>query len=220
MRIGIIGSGDVGRRLAEGFAGLGDAVVVGTRDPGQEALAAWAKGPGRGVRIAAPADAAGHGEVVVLAVRGDAVAPALAAAGPAALAGKLVLDATNPLDFSRGMPLGLFVGLNDSLGELVQRTLPSAHVVKCFNTVPNTLMVRPQLTGGVAVMMICGDDPAAKTRTTEILRRLGWPQVLDVGGIESARWLEALVPLWVRAGAALGGFDHMFTIGRASAPPP
>ena len=157
------------------------------------------------------ADAARHGEVVVLALSGAGAEAALDLAGPAAFAGKLVLDATNPLDFSQGNVPGLFVGTTDSLGERIQRRLPHAKVVKCFNTVSNAQMVDPRFKEGTPPMMIAGDDADAKKRTEALLRELGWPGVLDVGGIDGARWLEALVPLWVRVAVARGGaWGHAF----------
>jgi len=123
-----------------------------------------------------------------------------------------VLDATNRLDFSHRMPPGLMVGTTNSLGERVQRRLPDARVVKCFNTVGNTKMVHPKFREGTPVMFICGNDATAKEETRAILRELGWPKGFDVGGIDGARWLEALVPLWVRVGAALNAWDHAFTV--------
>lgn len=206
MKVGILGSGDVGQALARGFARHGHDVTIGSRSPDKlREFAAEAR-----VRVGTFADAARHGEVVVLALLGEATEAALDLAGASSFQGKLVLDATNPLDFSSGMPPGLFVGTTDSLGERIQRKLAGAHVVKCFNTVPNGQMIDPKFQDGAPPMMICGEDADAKKRTEALLRDLGWPGVLDVGGIESARWLEALVPLWVRAGVAMGTWSHAF----------
>lgn len=214
MKVGVLGSGVVGKALARGFVEAGHEVKVGTRDPKKADLVAWSQGEGAGATPATFRDTAKHGEVLVLACLGSVVDAVIDLAGTEHFGKKLVLDATNALDFSHGMPPGLFVGVTDSLGERIQKRLPDAKVVKCFNTVPNTLMVHPKVKGGRLEMLICGNDAAAKKRATEILKSFGWAGALDVGGIESARWLEALVPLWVRVGVALGNFDHMFVVAR------
>ncbi|HTT16787.1 MAG TPA: NAD(P)-binding domain-containing protein [Thermoplasmata archaeon] len=205
-KVGILGSGDVGRQLGRGFAAHGYAVMVGTRQPAK--IEAWAReSPGK-VSVGTFAQAAAFGPIAVLATHGAATEQVLDSVGPAPFAGKLVLDATNPLDLAHGMPPGLLFGLNDSLGERVQRKLTGAKVVKCFNTVGNGRMIDPHFASGPARMWICGNDPGAKRTTEEILQELGWAGALDVGGIDGARWLEALVPLWVRAGLALNTWDH------------
>lgn len=212
-RIGILGSGDVGRALGRGFAEHGWNVKLGTRSP--EELEDWlgeVEGTGGVVSVGSFAEAAAHGDVAVLAVLGEAVGDVIELAGPENLAGTLVLDTTNPLDFSEGMPPGLLFGGTDSLGERIQTTLPEASVVKCFNTVSNARMVDPSFEEGTPPMMICGDDDRAKERTEAILVELGWPGALDVGGITSARYLEALVPLWAIVGAKRDTWGHAFTV--------
>lgn len=211
-RVGILGSGDVAKQLGRGFAHHGYEVLLGTREPAK--LAAWKQEVGARASVGSFAQAAGFGDVVVLATHGQATEAAIDLAGVPAFAGKLVLDATNPLDFSRGMPPGLFVGTTDSLGERIQRKLPAAHVVKCFNTMSNLKMIDPKFAAGPVKMLICGNDGASKHRAEEILRELGWPGALDIGGIDGARWLEAMVPLWVRAGAALNTWEHIFSVVR------
>jgi predicted dinucleotide-binding enzyme len=208
VKVGILGSGDVGQALGRGLAKHGHDVMLGTRDAAK--LAAWRKESGG--KVGSFAEAAHHGEVVVLALLGEATEGVLDAVGPAPFAGKLVLDATNPLVFPEKGPPGLFVGTSDSLGERVQRKLPDARVVKCFNTVSNAQMIDPRFEGGAPRMLVCGNDAAAKRRTEELLRSLGWPGALDCGDITGARWLEALVPLWVRAGATLGTWTHAFKV--------
>lgn len=210
-KVGILGSGDVGQALGAGFARHGWDVKLGTRDA--KKLEAWVAQTPRAT-VGSLADAAAHGDVVVVALQGSATEAALRLAGPERFAGKLVLDATNPLDGAEGVPPGLFVGTTDSLGERIQRALPGASVVKCFNTVPSAQMVDPRFEGGAPPMLICGEDADAKARTGAILRELGWPGALDVGGIEGARWLEALVPLWVRVGLATGAWSHAFKVVR------
>jgi 8-hydroxy-5-deazaflavin:NADPH oxidoreductase len=214
MRVGVVGSGVVGRTLATGFVEAGHVVKVGSRSPASDELQAWQKAAGKKGSTGSFADAAAHGEVVVLAVQGAAAEQVLDLVGPANLKGKLLIDVTNALDFSKGMPPGLFVGVTDSLGERIQRKVPEARVVKCFNTVPNTQMVHPHGQGGPPDMLICGNDAAAKAVTVGILKSFGWPGAIDLGGIDGARWLEALVPLWVRVGGALNTWDHAFKVVR------
>jgi predicted dinucleotide-binding enzyme len=207
MKVGILGSGDVGQALGRGFARHGWDVTLGTRDASK--LADWQAETKQ--KAGSFADAARHGDVVILALHGAGVENALDLAGPASFAGKLVLDTTNPLDFSEGNLPGLFVGTTDSLAERIQRKLPQAKVVKCFNTVSNAQMVDPKFRDGTPPMMIAGNDADAKKQTEALLRDLGWPGVLDVGGLDAARWLEALVPLWVRVAVARGGaWGHAF----------
>lgn len=213
-RIGILGSGDVGRALGEGFAGRGWDVLVGTRSPGK--LEAWAEEVGEATTdgtaaVGSFAEAAAHGDVAVLAVRGEGAETVVDLAGPENFAGALVLDATNPLDFSVSPP-GLLYGGTDSLGERLQARLPDAHVVKCFSTVSNTQMVDPEFEEGTPPMLICGDDDAAKERAEAILVEFGWPGALDVGDVTASRYLEALVPLWVRVGSELGTYEHAFAV--------
>ncbi|HTP56488.1 MAG TPA: NAD(P)-binding domain-containing protein [Thermoplasmata archaeon] len=211
-RAGILGSGDVAKVLGRGFAKHGYEVMLGTREP--KKLDGWKREAGPRASVGSFGDAARFGDPVILATNGAATEAAIELAGPPTFAGKLVLDATNPLDFSHGMPPGLFLGTTDSLGERVQKRLSSAHVVKCFNTVGNVRFIDPKFAAGPVKMLICGNDAAAKKRTEEILKELGWAGALDVGGIDGARWLEALVPLWVRAGATLNAWDHAFQVIR------
>lgn len=208
-RVGILGSGAVGQALGRGFAKHGWEVMVGSRSPDSEKLAEWLRSVEGEVRTGTFAEAAVFGGVVIIATLGGATEAALELAGPKNLANKLVIDATNPLDFS-SMPPGLLLGSDYSNGERVQRKLPGAKVVKCFNTVPNPQMIDPKFEEGTPPMLICGNDLKAKKRVEVMLRDLGWPGVIDIGGIEESRWLEALVPLWVRVGTALGTWSHAF----------
>jgi hypothetical protein len=204
MKIGILGSGDVAQALGRGFAAKGHEVKLGTRE--SKKLEAWAKEVGAKGSVGTFSDAAKHGEVVILATLGTGTESALDMAGPSNFRGKLVIDATNALDYSKGMPPGLFVGTTDSLGERVQRKLPDAKVVKAFNTVGNPRMLNPPAD---ARMMVAGDDAQAKQRVEALLKQHGWAGILDCGGIDAARWLEASVPLWVRFGMANNRWDHI-----------
>lgn len=217
MKIGILGTGVVGQTLAAGLDGLGHEVVVGTRDAA-EALARQQPGPygmppfsawhaeHPRVRVAAFAEAARHGEAVINATNGNGALDALRLAGADNLAGKVLVDASNPLDFSRGMPPTLTVCNTDSLGEQVQAAFPAARVVKALNTVTAALMTHPGLVnGGDHTLFICGNDAGAKSQVTGWLREwFGWRDVLDLGDITSARGMEMYLPLWLRMMGAGG----------------
>jgi hypothetical protein len=211
-RIGILGSGQVGQALARGFARHGWDVMIGSRSPDSANLKAWRGSAGPRSRTGTFAETAAFGEVVLLATLGAATDRVLELAGPSNFRGKLVLDAMNPIDYPGGEPYGLFLGTKDSLGEHVQRALPDAHVVKCFNAVNNSQMIDPKFREGTPPMFICGNDPGAKERTEAIVRELGWPGVFDIGGIDAARWLEALVPLFIRAAKVLDTVRHAIKV--------
>ena len=194
MKVAILGTGAVGRALGRGFAGLGYEVLVGTRDPeaahAQEAAAAIGD-----AEVMTFAAAAGAGSCAVVATSWAGTQAALEQAGPVNLAGKLVIDATNPLDFSSGTPR-LAIGFSTSAGEQVQAWLPEARVVKAFNTAVAALMVQPKIEDGPPTMFICGNDGAAKNEVTEILTRFGWDAV-DLGRIEQSRLLEPLAMIMI-----------------------
>jgi predicted dinucleotide-binding enzyme len=212
MRVGILGSGPVGQSLGKGFAAHGHDVKLGSKTPDKPEIAKWKQETSGKVSSGTFAEAAAHGEILVLCCLGGASEQVIDLAGPTQFDGKLLIDTTNPLDFSHGMPPGLSVGGNDSLGERHQRKLPHAKVVKCFNIVPNPVMIQPVINGATPDMMIAGNDDAAKAQVVEILREFGWPGAIDIGGIDGARWLEALVPLWVRVSMKLGNFNTAFKV--------
>ena len=224
MRIGILGTGGVGRTLAAGFAALGHDIVVGTRDPeatlartdadGSGGIADWLAGH-PDVGLASMADAATHGEVVVNATNGAGTLAALAAAGAGALGGKPLLDVSNPLDFSHGFPPTLTVKDTDSLAETVQRAFPDARVVKSLNTVNAELMVSPmRLAAGAHTMFVAGDDAQAKAVVVGLLRELGWVDVLDLGDLAAARGMEMWLPLWLRLMGTLGTAEFNLAVVR------
>lgn len=210
VKVGILGSGDVAKTLGRGFASHGYGVRLGSRTPDSEKLKVWKKEVQGETSTGTFAETAAYGDILVVAVLGSAVDEAINLAGPKNLAGKLVIDATNALDFSKGMPPGLFTGLTDSLGEKIQRKIPQAKVVKCFNTVPNSRMINPGEKG--AEMLICGNDAEAKKKVGEILKQFGWGGAIDIGGIGEARWLEAFVPLWVRTANSLNSWNAFFKV--------
>jgi predicted dinucleotide-binding enzyme len=211
MRVGILGTGDVGKALGKGFLTLGHEVKMGSREAGNAKGVAWAKEMGANASAGTFADAATFGEVVVLATLGVANESALKAAGPDTMRGKVVIDATNPLDFSGGMPPRLAVSGNDSAGERVQRLLPDAHVVKAFNTVGNAFMFRPEFPGGPPDMFIAGNSDDAKKNVAGILKEFGWG-VVDAGGIESSRYLEAMCMVWVLSAIRTGNWNQAFKL--------
>jgi 8-hydroxy-5-deazaflavin:NADPH oxidoreductase len=209
MKVGIIGSGIVGKTLGRGFASRGYGVKIGSGTPKSEKLQEWVRSTGKNASTGTFAQAAAYGDILVLATLGTAAEDVIDLAGKDNFDGKVLIDATNPLDF-KGKSVGLFVGTTDSLGERIQRKLPKAKVVKCFNTVGNSQMVNPRHKDGE--ILICGNDVAAKEQVARIVQEFGWKGAIDVGGIEGARWLEALVPLWVRVGAKLNTRDHVFVV--------
>lgn len=212
MQVGIIGSGDVGLALGRGFVEHNYNVMIGTHSPDKESIQAWLAEVGDAGSVGSFQQAADYGEIVVVALKGDIVEETLANLDGASFSGKVVIDVTNPLDFSHGMPPGLFTGLSDSLGEHLQRILSEARVVKCWNIVPNSLMAHPSIGGTSPTMMICGNDASAKETVQGILQEFGWDDVVDIGGIAEAGYLEALVALWVRVTTAKGTWNVAFKV--------
>jgi predicted dinucleotide-binding enzyme len=211
-RVAVLGSGEVGRRLAAGFSGCGHAVMIGSRDLEKAELRDWLSGQGAGIEVGTFGAAAAHGELLVLAVLGDAAEAVIADAGPANFAGKVVVDAMNPLDFSGGFPPKLSIAGADSLGERVQRALPDARVVKAFNTIGNQYFVDPSFSEGRPTMLIAGNDGDAKRTVGDVLADFGWPEPVDLGGIEGSRELEAISIAWIKIGGARGAWDHGFKL--------
>jgi predicted dinucleotide-binding enzyme len=214
--VAILGNGAVGIALAKGFAARGDRVVFGTRDPqGAKSREALAAVPG--ARAAHYADAAREADLAVTALPWSGLDEALRAAGPDHLAGKLVVDPSNPLDFAGGAP-ALAIGHTDSAGEHVQRLLPKAKVVKAFNIVTAAHMVDPALKDGAPDMFIAGDDAGAKAEVAALLRDFGWRSAIDMGGISASRLLEPLAMLWVSYGFRNDHWTHAFSLlGRKEA---
>jgi predicted dinucleotide-binding enzyme len=215
MKIAVLGTGMVGRSLAGRLASLGHDTTVGTRDPaattartepdrmGNPPYAEWAADH-QNVALAAFADAASDAELVVNASNGDAALDVLRQAGADNLAGKVLLDVANPLDFSAGFPPSLSVCNTDSLGEQLQREFPDARVVKSLNTMNADLMVDPASLGAESTVFVSGDDAEAKATVTSLLESFGHTDVIDLGDITTARGQEMLVPAWVRLMGSLG----------------
>jgi 8-hydroxy-5-deazaflavin:NADPH oxidoreductase len=215
MKIGIIGSGDVGQRLADGFIELGHTVKIGSRDPNQKKVTEWINKHNDGRASSGKfAETASFGELNVLATSWAGTAEAIRMADPKNFAGKILIDVTNPLDFSKGMPPRLALGHTDSAGETIQRMLPDSKVVKAFNIVGNPHMIHPDFPGGPPTMFICGNDDEAKKNVIDnILTKFGW-ETIDIGGIEGARLLEPLALLWMTHYFRTGTGNHAFILLR------
>ena len=211
--VAVLGSGAVGQVLADGFLKHGHDVVRASRDPGK--LADWKAKAGARARTANFADAAREAQIVVLAVKGSAAEAAVRLAGPANLAGKTVIDATNPIADAPPVNgiLAFFTGPNDSLMERLQALAPEARFVKAFSSVGNARMVNPDFGGTRPTMFIAGNDASAKTTVTVILDQFGW-DTEDVGGAEGARAIEPLCILWCARGFLRNQWGHAFHLLR------
>jgi predicted dinucleotide-binding enzyme len=223
MNIGVLGSGIVGQTVGGKLAELDHSVVLGTRDPANvdekkgyaPSLGEWLAGAGPNARLGTFAEAAAHGEVVVNALQGLVSVEVLQPLA-ATLDGKLLIDISNPLDFSRGMPPAVLTYEGGaSLAEAIQRALPGARVVKTLNTLTASLMVNPrQLAGGDHSVFISGDDAAAKVQAVELLRSFGWRDIIDMGGLVSARGAEMILPIWLQLFGTFGQPLYNFKIVR------
>ena len=217
MKIGILGTGIVGKTIAAKLIELGHEVTLGTRDVagklaenapnfyGNPPFKVWHT-QHQQIKLATFTEATAHGELVFNATNGGATMEALKSAKETILNGKVLIDIANPLDFSHGMPPTLLVCNTDSLGEQIQRAFPLARVVKTLNTVTASVMVDPrQLAGGEHTMFVCGNDAGAKTQVSKILQDwFSWKYVIDLGDISAARGMEMYLPLWLRLMGALG----------------
>lgn len=210
MKVGILGSGDVAKTLGAGFLKHGHTVMLGTRDPSK--LAAW-KSKHPEAQVGSFEQAATSGEVLVLAAKGEAALEVLRLAGTRSLAGKVVMDTTNPIAPAPPVNgvLKYFTTLDDSLMERLQKAHPDAYFVKAFSSVGNARMVNPQYAGGRPTMFICGNNHAAKRTVTEILDQFGW-ETIDLGTAEAARAIEPLCILWCIPGFLQNEWTHAFKV--------
>lgn len=216
MKIGILGTGVVGQTIAEKLIQLDHQVMIGTRNKektlakkdkdtfGRPPFSEWIKNNSR-VNFGTYNEAAQFGEFLVNATNGDGTMPALEAAGKNNLANKIMLDISNPLDFSKGMPPSLSISNTDSLGELIQRTYPELKVVKSLNTLNAYLMVNPKLLPESTNIFLNGNDVNAKTEVKKLLTSFGWAEkdIIDMGDISTARGTEQILPIWVRLWMAM-----------------
>jgi predicted dinucleotide-binding enzyme len=214
MKIGVLGTGVVGQAIAGKLAALGHEVKMGAREPGNTKAAAFAKTAGRGASHGTFADAAAFGELVFNCANGAASLDALTAAGAKNLAGKVLVDVANPLDFSKGMPPTLFTPQGDSLAERIQREFPDARVVKALNMVNASVMVAPERIPGQGDLFLCGNDAEAKKKVVALLAEFGWNSVIDLGDISAARGQEAYLLLWLRLWETLKTQDFNIRIVR------
>jgi predicted dinucleotide-binding enzyme len=210
MKIGILGSGDVGKALAIGAVKHGHQAMIGTREPAK--LADWSRQNSQ-VRLGTPPETAAFGELIVLAVKGTAASAALHGAGVGNLSGKVIIDANNPI---ADVPpvngvLNFFTTYNDSLMERLQREFPGAKFVKAFNSVGSAQMVNPDFKGGKPTMFICGNDDSAKKVVTGLLDQFGW-ETADMGKVEAARAIEPLCMLWCIPGFLRNEWSHAFKL--------
>jgi predicted dinucleotide-binding enzyme len=227
VRFGILGTGTVGKTIAARLAGLGHEAMVGTRDPaetlsrtepdayGNPSFGVWQEEEHPEVKLGTFAEAAAHAEIVINATAGAVSMEALEQAGEDDLSGKVLVDVSNPLDFSKGMPPTLSVSNTDSLGERIQRRFPEAKVFKTLNTMNAALMVDPtRLAGADHTVFVGGGDPEAKAAVTDLLRSFGRSDIVDLGDITTARGTEMLLPVWLRL---FGALQSPSSISRSSA---
>lgn len=211
MRIGVLGTGMVGDAIGTKLVQLGHQVKMGSRTADNEKAEHWVRKNGASASQGTYADAAKFGELLFNCVNGMGTMDALKSAGEQNLNGKVLVDISNPLDFSKGMPPSLFVCNTDSLGEQIQRALPKVKVVKTLNTINASVMVNPVMFSTETAVFVCGNDADAKKKVTNILRdEFGWKQIVDLGDIKAARGTEAYVPFWVMMMTAQG--TPMFNI--------
>ncbi len=209
MKAGVLGTGRVGLTISNRLAELGHEVMIGTRDPSKSGDKLKSKN--EAVKVGTFAQSAAFGQVIFNATNGAWALEALKLAGESNLNGKVLVDISNPLDFSKGMPPTLLVSNTDSLGEQIQRTFPQAKVVKTLNTVSANLMVNPQqVANGDHHVFISGNDAGAKQQVVEILKSFGWINIMDLGDITTARGAEMYMPIWLRMMGAFG--NPMFNI--------
>jgi hypothetical protein len=211
MKIGMLGSGDVGQRLGLGFVSLGHEVMMGSREPGRDDIKAWKAKAGAKASAGSLAEAAAFGEMAVVATQWSGTENAIRLAGPARLAGKVVVDVTNPLLFRKNAAPALAVGGQDSACEQIQRWLPKSNVVKAFNSVSSLHMIKPSFPGGPPDMFICGKDAGAKKIIAGFCRDFGWG-VIDMGGIEAARFIEPLAMVYILHAIQTDCWDYAFKL--------
>lgn len=223
MKIGILGTGIVGRTLASKFASEGNDVMIGTRSVndtmakvkpdgmGNPPFKEWQK-QNQKVKLGTFTDAAKFGELILLATFGDVTKNAIELAGKENFKSKVVVDTTNPLDFSKGVPPGFTVTPGNSLGEQIQKHLPDSKVVKAFNSIGAHIMVNPKREEGDPDFFLAGNDEAAKKQITEIVTKWGWKNVVDLGDISQAFWLEALAMIWINYGFKYNSWSQAFKL--------
>ena len=213
MKIGVLGSGMVGQAIASKLAERGQQVMISSRNP-EKVKDFAARVPG--VQMGSFSQAAAYGEVLFNALKGEATLEVLSSVDAGSLQGKTLIDISNPLDFSRGMPPSLYVCNTDSLGEQIQAAFPQMKVIKTLNTLNANLMVNPgSLAGGDHTLFMSGNDDQAKEQVRHLFGEwFGWRDIIDVGDITTARGTEALLALWVRLFMKFGSPNFQFKVVR------
>jgi predicted dinucleotide-binding enzyme len=212
MKIGILGTGMVGETLGTKFVQLGHQVKMGSRTANNEGAAKWVKAAGANASQGTFSDAAAFGEMAFVCLKGAVFLDFAKTLNPIALAGKVLVDVSNPLEFSNGT-MTLSICNTSSLGEEVQKALPSAKVVKTLNTVNCGVMVDPAK-GGNPTMFLCGNDADAKKKVTDVLKSMGWRDIIDIGDITKSRGTEMLMPLWMNLFGLFGNPNFGWKIVR------
>jgi predicted dinucleotide-binding enzyme len=213
MKIGVLGTGEAGQRYGGKLIELGHDVMMGARAADNEKVLGFASRTGG--QAGKFVDAARHGEIVFNCLRGDVAIDVLTAVS-GELEGKILVDISNPLDFSGGMPPTLSISNTDSLGELIQRGLPDTKVVKTLNTVNSAVGIDPATVPGAHAVFVSGNDKPAKGKVMDILRSFGWREIIDLGDIASARGPEQFLPLWLRLWGALGTGEFNIAVMKRS----
>lgn len=204
MKYSVFGTGVVGTTIASKLIQNGHEVMMGSRTAANEKGQAWMKAAGTKASLGTFADAAKYATLIFNCVKGEASLEVMKLAGAENLKGKIIIDISNPLDFSKGMPPSLTVCNTDSVGEQIQRTYPDALVVKTLNTTNCNVMVNPSLVPGDHDLFLSGNDPGAKEKVRQLLQtEFGWKYIIDLGDITTARGTEMLLPIWVRLYGAL-----------------
>jgi predicted dinucleotide-binding enzyme len=223
MKIGVLGTGGVGRTFAAKFAATGNEVMIGTRNVndklakdkpdgmGSPPYKEWQK-QNEKIKLGTFADAAKFGELIILSTFGDVTKKAIDLAGKENFTNKVIIDTTNPLDFSKGVPPGFTVTFGNSLGEQIQKHISEAKVVKAFNTIGAHIMVNPKREEGDPDFFIAGDDINAKEKVSEIAKSWGWEDVVDLGEISQSYWLEALAMIWINYGFKNNSWNQAFKL--------
>jgi predicted dinucleotide-binding enzyme len=213
MKVGIIGSGAVGQALGSAFAELGSEIMLGTRDPNAPKIHQWLTKTGKGAKAGTFEETAQFGEILVLCPLFRAVEDIIKLAGKDNFRGKIVIDTTNPIadEPPKDGVLRYVTTGRESAGELIQKWLPDAHVVKAFNSVGNALMFKPKFDEGQPTMFICGNNSDAKKKVSGILTDFGW-DVMDSGSIEASNALEGLCIIWCARGFLEGQWNHAFKL--------
>lgn len=213
MKYGVLGTGMVGLAISNRLAELGHEVMIGTREPSKSSDKLKSKN--EAVKVGTFTEAATFGDILFNVTLGAVSIDMLSAVGESNLNGKVLVDVSNPLDFSKGMPPSLLVTNTDSLGEQIQRAFPKLKVVKTLNTVTASIMVNPkQVADGDHDLFICGDDVNAKASVVRMLHEFGWVNIHDLGDITNSRALEAMLLIWVRLYGKLGTGMFNFKVVR------